>query len=67
MIQGRQQQTAMPMTNANATQNTTKSTSNAKNTKHSLQSKQQIINYNQSIPQIYSQCMSKEISEIAEK
>jgi hypothetical protein len=37
MIQGRQQQTAMPITNANATQNTTKSTSNAKNTKHSLQ------------------------------
>jgi hypothetical protein len=37
MMQGRQQQTAMPITNARAMQKTTKRTSNAKNTMQSLQ------------------------------
>jgi hypothetical protein len=35
-MHGRQQQTAMPMTHASAMQNTTKNTSNAKNTTQSL-------------------------------
>jgi len=39
MMQGRQQQTAMPMIQARATQNTTKNTSNARKTMQSLQSK----------------------------
>jgi hypothetical protein len=39
MIQGRQQQTAIPMMQAKATQKTTKKTSNAKNTMQSLQKK----------------------------
>jgi hypothetical protein len=37
IIQGRQQQTAMPITHARATQNTTKKTSNARKTMESLQ------------------------------
>jgi hypothetical protein len=36
MIQGRQQQTATPITQASAAQKTTKNTSNARNTMHSL-------------------------------
>jgi len=39
MIHGRQQQTAIPMMHASATQKTTKKTSNARKTMQSLQNK----------------------------
>lgn len=39
MIHGRQQQTAMPIMHASATQNTTKKTSKARKIIHSLQNK----------------------------
>ena len=39
IIQGRQQQTAIPTTHATATQITTKNTSNAKNVIHNLKKK----------------------------
>lgn len=43
IIQGKQQQTAIPTTQANATQNTTKKTSKTKNIMQSLHRKKKII------------------------